>query len=339
VTSSSHFQVFDGPDEFLDPAKLPPVPLIKLPPELVPFPPKERVSIYAQAAYRWPLGNLKHPAVFSMLYRAKTEGRFERIHTVTESSSGNTAYCVAKLACQFKIAHVKLFVPGDIPSTKEKRLRELDVELTKCYDRPGEPSAIQQACMAGQESGHFYLGQYGNDANVIGHKNYHLKPAWEQTRGMMKIYCAGMGTAGTIRAAIEFSKNDAPIEVVAALCAPDNPVPGLRTKQRLEEVPLAQPVMDPESDGVVHRAEVLRTEAFSKSWKLAKKNINAGPSSGSAYAALLTFLAKSNERAADWENLRNNDGEIVAVFMCGDPFDLYDIEKYTTILDPDAIPA
>lgn len=329
--------VFNDADAYLDPRNLPPVPLVKLPTKLVPFSFNDRVHIYAQLGYRWPLGNLKHPAVFEMLMTAHKNGLLGGVDTVSDSSSGNTAYTTAKLVSLVNIPRVRFFVPGDIPKIKEERLRDIGVSPIKCYDGPGEPSAIEQARAAGNERGCFYLNQYSNPANSLGHEKYHVKPAWEQLHERMTIYCAGLGTTGTIGGALSFSRKIAPIQVVAALCEDDNPVPGLRTRERLKEVPLAQSLFDaPPANLHIHR--VSRYTAYKKSWALTQAKINGGPSSGSALAALEMFLETQRQKPEAWERLRNKDGNIVAVFMCGDSSELYP-EKYSTILDPkDLIP-
>ena len=329
--------VFDSPDEYLDPRNLPPVPLVKLPARLNRFPPSERVHIYGQLAFQWPLRSLKHPAVFQMLSEASRQGLLDGVHTIVDSSSGNTAFCEAVLAKALG-KKVRLFIPGDIPKTKEERLRNLGVAPEKCYDRPHEPSAIQKAQAAGQEAGCYYVGQYSSKWNVDGHERFHIQPAWVQTREGMTVYCCGTGTTGTVNAALQFFRKNAPhVRIVAGMCASEDPVPGLRTRKRLEEVPLAKSILNGES-GDLAVVEVRRPQTFQSSWELAEERINAGPSSGTARVALENFLFKTREDPDAWEQLRNKDGDIVAVFMCGDAFDLYDIEKYTTILDPDVIP-
>lgn len=330
--------VFEGPAAYLDPRNLPPVPLIKLPPELNPFSKEERVDIYAQAAYLWPLGSLKHPAVFNMLWAAHQRGQLEGKHTITDSSSGNTAYCEARLA-RYWGRKATLFFPSDIASTKEERLRNMgiEVELIKCFDRPGELTSMELACQKGQEKGYFYLGQYQNPDNVGGHEKYHIQPAWEQTKGKMTVYAGGLGTCGHIGAALKFFKKTGPVAVVGAYCAAGNPVPGLRTLDRLKSVPLAQSLLAKPLSSGLYDMEVRQHETYKSSAELAAADIRGGPTSGSAKVALEKFL-RIQRRAGAWDKFRNADGRIVAVFMCGDSKDLYSDEKYRTILDQDEIP-
>ncbi|MDE2018960.1 MAG: pyridoxal-phosphate dependent enzyme [Patescibacteria group bacterium] len=330
--------VFESPTAYLDPRHLPPVPLIQLPPELNPFPSKDRVKIYAQAAFEWPLQSLKHPAVFHMFHEAEMRGELDGVHTITDSSSGNTAKCEAIFA-QHRGLKAVLFVPADMPKTKEDRLRELadigaDLELVKCRDLPGEATAMQQACLRGQEKGCRYIGQYSNPDNIKGHLIYHITPAWEQTREKMTVYAGTLGTCGHIGAAISFT---APITVVAGYCAEGNPVPGMRTMSRLSQVPLSKIIGDT-SNANVNLVEIRQAEAYRSSWELAIAGIHGGPTSGGARVALEKFLKNERRTPGAWERLRNKDGNIVAVFMCGDAFELYSIEKYRQALEAHEVP-
>jgi cysteine synthase len=321
--------VFASPADYLNPNHLPPVPLVELPARLVPFPPGEHVRILAQLAFAWPLGNLKHPAVFNMLDEAMSGGLLEGIHTAVESSSGNTLYCLANLAPAFGIRRVVGIVPSDIPKTKEWRLREMGAEVRKNYERPGQPSAIEEARDLGRQQGWFHLAQYENTGNWRGHMRYTVQPVWEQLGEELSVYGVGLGTTGTGIAAREIFKNT-PVRVVGAICAPGNPVPGVRTRDRL------QPHFDWQNG--IYPVEIEQHEAYRGSLELVSAQIRGGPSSGFARAGVNRFLLDQYQNRETWETLRNKNGEIVVVFVCGDSFDLYDIDKYRTVLDPNEFP-
>lgn len=336
--------VFDSAFESWNPQLIPPVPLFRLPSRLVPFPSTDRVRIYAQAAYLWPLGNLKHPTVFHMLQKACKRGELDyiRTHTIIDSSSGNTTYCIANFCRHWKKKAV-LFVPADMPKTKEDRLRSLEdlgvtITLVKCRELPGTASAMELAKQQGQEKGCFYLNQYENPDNIEGHILYHVKPAWQQTNDKMAVYAGSLGSCGHIGAALKFFQNTT-VAVVAAYCAENNPLPGMRTLRRLASVPLAKSCLDPEENQQIYRFPVYQHEAYRSSWELAIAGIEAGPSSGAAKVALDKFLTEQRKNPEAWEKMRNRNGYVDAVFMCGDRFDLYSAEKYRQVLDACQIPA
>jgi cysteine synthase len=320
--------VFGSSAEYLNPRNLPPLPLVELPARLVPFTASENVHVYAQLAYEWPTTrNLKHPAVHAMLFAAKERGQLRK--KAVESSSGNTLISLAILAPFLGIEEVHGIVPADIPKVKWDRLTDLGVILRKNYARPGQPNAIEEARMLGRQEGWFHLRQYENEWNWRGHMKYTTGPVLTQLGERLSVYGVGLGTAGTAIAARETFKGK-PVAVVAGICAPDNPVPGVRTRQRLQNF------FDWENG--LHHVEVGQREAYRGSLELVSAGIRGGPSSGFARAALNKFLLQTYQNPEAWKNLRNG-GEIVAAFVCGDEYDLYrDSDKYSTILDPEDFP-
>jgi len=329
--------VFDGPLAYLDPRNHLPVPLLRVPPNLVPFSPEDRVKIYVQAGWFWPLKSLKHAAVFHMLWSLLDCGKLEGVNEIADASSGNTAYCLAKLA-RLLGKHAVLFVPSDITETKEARLRNMGIEaeIVKCYNRPGEPSAMERAQLKGREKGCLYLGQYQNLDNIEGHVKFHIKPAWEQLDGKMTVYAGGLGTCGHVSAALEFFKRTAPVAVVAARCAPNNPLPGIRTMAALGSVQLAKDCLENEALNVF---DVFQHEAYRSSSELAVEDIDGGPTTGAAKVALEKFLSSVQRLdPVAWEKLHNGDGDIVCVVMGGDAKSMYGEEKYRQALNADQIP-
>jgi cysteine synthase len=320
---------FHSPADYLNPENLPSVPLVELPASLVPFPPKERVRIFAQLGFAWPLGNLKQPAVYEMLKQARDNGQLDGVHTIVESSSGNTVFCLGILAPLFEIKRVVAIVPADIPLTKEDRLRDMGVDVRKNYGRPGMPNAIEEARELGRQEGWFHLAQYENPGNWQGHMKYNVQPVRNQMEERLCIYGIGLGTTGTAIAARETFRDTSTV-VVGGICAPENPVPGLRTRDRLQNYFNWQ-------DGI-RQVEIKQNEAYRSSLEITRERIRGGPSSGFARIAVNKYLLAQRRDPEEWERLRNKDGEIVAVFICGDSFDLYDPDKYRTILDAHEFP-
>ena len=271
-----------------------------------------------------------------MLWCLSVLGKLEKITTISDSSSGNTAYVLAKLARHLG-KRVALYVPADMPETKEARLRNMgiEVEIVKCSNRTGEPSAMERARLRGEEDGCLYLGQYRSLDNIAGHLRYHIEPAWEQLAGKMTVYAGGLGTCGHVSAALEFSQKTAQIAVVAARCAPKNPLPGIRTAAALQSVQLAKACL---ADPALNVFDVFQSEAYRSSFQLAVEDIDGGPTTGAAKVALEKFLRAKKQNPEVWEKLRNPDGDIVCVVMGGDSKSLYGEEKYRQALDPDQIP-
>ena len=318
--------VFDSIEALYDPDRQAPAPLVLLPPALNPFPAEEKVRLYAKLMYLTPALNLKGAPAFAMLGRARAEGRLAGTRRLVEASSGNMALALALQCRAFGVPRLRAHVPADLAFVKKELLHLLGVELHYCTDAPDEPTAIDQARAEGAEPGSLNLGQYEHPANPEAHARWTAPGLWDQTAGALTVFCAGMGTTGTLVGAREAFRKLAPhVQVVGCLCAPGNAVPGVRSEQRLAQIRFAW------REGV-HRVEVATRESYKASLGLIRAGLLAGPSSGLALQGLLHFLADCRRDPARWQRLRNDAGEIVAAFICGDTPHLY-VDKYSTILD------
>ena len=318
--------VFLSLRDFFDPDQHAPAPLVLLPPPLNPFPAEERVRIFAKLMYLSPTLNLKWAPAFQMLQRAVDSGDVSEVHHVVEASSGNMALALALQCRAFGLSGVNSFVPADLAFVKKELLYLVGVHLDLCTDVPGQPTAIEKARSQGEEPGFVNLGQYENPGNPEAHARWTAPGIWDQTQGALTVFCAGMGTTGTLVGAREaFQSVSAKVQVVGCLCAPGSAVPGLRTEARLAEIRFDW------QDGI-HRVEVETKESYRASLRLIRAGLLAGPSSGFALMGLIRFLESCRQDPDRWAGLRNSSGDIVASFICGDTPHLY-IDKYSTILD------
>ncbi len=303
---------------FLDPDHHAPLPLVELPESLNPFA-GEKVRIFAKLLYLLPLLNLKSLPVLGMLQEAKE--KLDGVHTIVENSSGNTAFSLAIIARLFGVRSVRAIVPIDIAPGKLELLRLAGADVRFA---PPEGGGIALARRMGQKQGFFNLDQYGNPANVESHAKWTTQQVWEQLEGKLTVYCAGLGTTGTVLGAVQFfEKNASHVTVVGVYVARGSAIPGARSIEALQEV-----AFDWESK-VPHRVAASTNESYKKSLDLCRAGLLAGPSSGFALAGLLQFLREHQ----NLDRFRNADGEVVAAFVCCDtPFPYLD--KYSTILDP-----
>lgn len=319
--------VFAGPNsirEFLNPENWPPTPLVELPPHLNSFR-DNNVRIFAKLAYLSPLLNIKSLPAFHMLQEAEQRGRLDGVHTIAENSSGNTAFSLAVMAAQFGVKRVIAFVPFDIAPGKLDMLRLVGVQPELTRDAPDEPSGIQKAKESGSKPGFFSPSQYENQDNPAAFEKWLAPQLWQQTGGKLTIFAAGLGTTGSILGSSRFFRTcPRKIEIVGARCAPDQAVPGVRSAARLQEV------SHDWASGVDAIIDIRARESYKRSLELCRCGIICGPSSGFAIAGLLQYL---ESRRTNLDPLRNEDGEVVAAFVCADTPLPY-LDKYSTYLDP-----
>jgi cysteine synthase len=328
ITDGYALGVFEGPDsirEFLNPANCPPLPLVELPEKLNPYR-AEGVRIFAKLAFLTPLLNIKSLPAWNMLLEAQASGRLDGVHTIIENSSGNTAFDLAVLARAFGVETVRAFVPFDIAPGKLELLRIAGVGPQMTKGSRGEASGIAEARRIGSQPGFFSPSQYGNEANPAAYEKWLAPEIWRQTRGKLTVFATGLGTTGTLLGCSRFfRKMAATVAMVSCICAPNEAVPGVRSRERLEEIDFA---WEGVGDATV---EVGTKESFRLSLRLCQAGLMAGPSSGFVLAGLHRMLGAAQAESG-LDRLRNGDGEVVATFMCGDTPLPY-LDKYSTHLD------
>jgi cysteine synthase len=294
---------------------------------MMPFAPEDRVQVYAKLAFLSPTMNIKWSPAFRMLESARTAGDLEHGPRLVEASSGNMALSLAMQCRAFGIPGLTAIVPADIAFVKKELLHLCGVDFIFSNEIPGDLSAIQRAKVIGQEVGRVNLAQYENPANPAAHEAWTAPELLEQTEGRISVFCAGLGSTGTLVGARNaFAARSPAVQIVGCLCAPGNAVPGVRSEERLAEIKFNWRTR-------IHHIEVGTRESYKASLKLIREGILAGPSSGFSWVGLLRFLEEARKTPRSWDSLRNSNGDIVAVFICGDTPHLY-VDKYSTILDP-----
>jgi cysteine synthase len=320
--------VFSGAsalEDFLNPERSVPLPLVELPASLNPFY-SDRVHIYGKLAYLSPLFNIKLFASLNLLLEAQTLGTLEGVHTLVENSSGNKVLADAIVARMFGIKNVIAFVPRDIAPGKLEVLRLFGVKPEFSNGDPAMPSGIQLAREMGTQEGFFNPAQYENEANPVAYEKWLAPQIWEQTQGAITVFCAGLGTTGTLVGSSRYFKRKSPTISIVGVSPLSDQVPGVRSKKRLAEIKFDwHAALD-------HYVEVEARESFKKSLQLCRVGLLAGPSSGLALAGLLKFI-EDQKATSTLDQLRNEKGEVVAVVPFPDSALLY-LEKYSTHLDP-----
>jgi len=327
-TGQFELNVFEGRTairDFLNPDNSPPVPLVELP-AVFNSCSGERVRIFAKLMYLLPLLNIKSLPMLNMLIEAQASGRLDGVHTLVENSSGNAAFSLAVLAAHFGVPRTIAVLPWDIAPGKLELLRVAGVEPVLKRDDPQGTSGITDAREMGARSGFFNAGQYGNEANPASCEKWVAPQIWEQTKGKITVFAAGLGTTGTLVGASRyFKQNKRNVSIVGGICRPGEAVPGVRSLARLREIEFD---WKGAADSIV---EVGTVESFKRSMQLCRAGIVAGPSSGFALVALQRFL-EEKKKDSTLDQLRNADGEVIAVFICSDTPFAY-LDKYSTHLD------
>ena len=156
------------------------------------------VEFYAKAEWFNPGGSVKDRAASSMIREGELSGELRPEKTILDSTSGNTGIAYAMIAAA-KGYRVKLCLPASATIERKRILTAYGAELVLTPADEGSDGAIRRARQIYAEDPvrYFYPDQYSNPANWRAHYQTTAVEIWEQTRGRLTHFVAGLGTSGT----------------------------------------------------------------------------------------------------------------------------------------------
>lgn len=315
--------------KFFCPRNYPAIPLLEMTGKLNPFS-KHGVRILFYPGYMTPLGTLKGIAAYNLISEARRSGILEGVHTIVESTSGAMGLALAPIARAFGVPNTLLVVRSDIAPGRLESFRLNRIEYKLQTEEEGGTSAIEVARQMGEQLGFYNPWQYGNEANSSAYKKWFAPVIWKETRGKMTIFCAPLGTTGLTCGSSDYLKSVNPkVKIIAAYLAPGDGIPGARNLKRLKEVGLDW------RSKIDASFSITTKQSFAASLEAMREGIPGCPSFGLARAGLSAFLQKNLEDNT-LDDLRNADGEVVAVIPCHESY-LSVQEKYATHLNSSVI--
>lgn len=166
-----------------------------------------------------PGGSIKDRIGVAMLEAAEREGKIRPGGTIIEATAGNTGLALALVAAQ-KGYKTIIVVPDKMAQEKIFHLTALgaDVRLTRSDVGKGHPEYYQDmAERIAEETGAFYVNQFGNDANPQAHVDGTGPEILGQMDGDVDAIVCGVGSAGTITGLSQFYKENSPkTEIILA---------------------------------------------------------------------------------------------------------------------------
>ncbi len=324
---------YSGPDalkDYLQPSAQDYSPLVELPESLNPFLAEFDIHINIKLLNTLPLANVKSLPAWNML--ASAENNLADA-TIVESSSGNTVFSLGILAKHFGANNVVAIASRDVSPGKLDLLRLAGVEIKLvegplCPDANDPRSSIAIAKRYGQRDGWYNPGQYDNDANPAIHRQVTGPQIYQQLGGDIAMLVAGLGTTGTLMGTADFQLQNVPaLQVIGVVRAPNNAVPGVRTKNGLNEV--AFEWRNAITDNLV---VINEHDSYDHSLRLIRQGLLVGPSAGFAYAGVLKQL-QLMKTSGEIEKLRGKN----VVFIAPDSMFPY-AQEYMEVLGDDYFP-
>ncbi len=170
-------------------------------------------SIYVKCEYLNPAGSMKDRVAMNIVGDAERRGLLRPGGTIIEATSGNTGMGLAMVAAVR--GYQCIFVmPDKMSQEKIASLRAFGAKVVICPTavEPEDPRSYYMVSrrLVEETPGAFYANQYHNAANPEAHYLSTAPEVWEQTGGEIDVFCAGMGTGGTISGCGKYFKERKP---------------------------------------------------------------------------------------------------------------------------------
>lgn len=166
-----------------------------------------------------PGGSIKDRIGLAMIEDAERSGVLKPGGHIVEATAGNTGLALALVAAQ-KGYRLTIVVPDKMAQEKIFHLKALgaEVRLTRSDVGKGHPDYYQDmARRIADETGAFYVNQFGNRANPAAHESVTGPEIWGQMGENMDAIVAGVGSGGTISGLSRFFEGAAPhVEIILA---------------------------------------------------------------------------------------------------------------------------
>jgi cystathionine beta-synthase len=170
------------------------------------------VEVYVKCEFLNPGGSHKDRLAANMLRRAE-EADLRPGGTIVEATSGNTGASLALLAA-LRVYKCVFVMPDKMSQEKISHLRAFGARVVVCPTavEPDDPRSYYKVAerIARETPNCFYANQYHNPANPEAHYISSGPEVWAQTGGEFEVFCAGMGTGGTLSGVGKFLREKKP---------------------------------------------------------------------------------------------------------------------------------
>jgi len=157
------------------------------------------VQLWAKAEFANPGGSVKDRAASRIIEDALARGDLGDGRRLLDSTSGNTGIAYSLVGAALEIP-ITLVMPENVSLPRKQITKGFGTELVYSDPMEGSDGAIVLArkLAAEQPDRYYYPNQYANDSNWRAHYDGTALEIWEQTRGKVTHFVAGIGTSGTI---------------------------------------------------------------------------------------------------------------------------------------------
>jgi len=158
-----------------------------------------RVEVWAKCEFANPAGSVKDRAARRIIVEALRGGQLRPGMRLLDSTSGNTGIAYAMVGAALGVP-ITLVMPANVSVPRKQITGAYGVELVYSSELEGSDGAIVLAKKMATERPdlYWYADQYSNPNNPLAHYHTTAPEIWEQTRGRITHFIAGIGTSGTV---------------------------------------------------------------------------------------------------------------------------------------------
>lgn len=276
-------------------------PLLKLG-KILPRNTPSSVEVYAKAEWFNPGGSVKDRPAWRMIRDGEESGKLKAGKVLIDSTSGNTGIAYSWIGSARGIP-IELVVPRNVSEERKKIITAYGAKIVYSDPLLGSDGARQLVReIVDQNPGrYFFPDQYANPFNWKAHYETTGPEIWEETKGRVTHFVAGLGTSGTMMGTSRFLKEKNPL--VFTLAVQPDPFHGLEGLKNMDNsipVPIYEPARH-------DRKITVETEpAYELTRRLAlEEGLLVGQSSGAILLGVFELLKQVRE------------GVIVAIFPDG----------------------
>lgn len=276
-------------------------PLVRLK-KILPRGTPSSVEVYAKAEWFNPGGSVKDRAAWQMIQDGEAQGALKAGKILIDSTSGNTGIAYAWIGAARGIP-VELVMPRNVSEERKKIVSAFGAKITYSDPLLGSDGARQRVkeIVEKNPERYFFPDQYANPSNWKAHYLTTGPEIWQDTKGKITHFVAGLGTSGTMMGTSRFLKEKN--SKVFTLAVQPEPFHGLEGMKHMESaVPI--PIYEPKRHDL--KITVQTEPAYELTRRLAREEgLLVGQSSGAILLGVFELLKKVRE------------GVIVAMFPDG----------------------
>ena len=243
-----------------------------------------RVRLLAKLEGSNPGGSVKDRIALEMVRDGLERGALRPGQTILEATSGNTGIGLAMVGAALGIP-VKLTMPECVSLERRRTLEAFGAEIVLTEGCLGTDGAILMArrIYEGNPDAYFPPDQFKNPANVLAHYRHTGREIWEQTRGEVDAFVAGLGTTGTVMGVGRRLKEHKPaVRIVAVEPTVGHKIQGLKNMEESIVPAIYEPAK------LDRKITVRDEDAFEMTRQLAQREgLFVGMSSGAAVVGAL----------------------------------------------------